>query len=358
MLKARPSVLVLGAGKIGCVVGHLLAKTGDYEVRVADTDAAAVQRAANDGLSAVQLEGPDGFRALMPWSDILVSALPHDATLEVALFAAAAGVHYFDLTEDVAAAEKIANAARNAGAVAMPQCGLAPGAITLLAQSVAARFDHVRELTLRVGALPRYPMNKFGWANTWSARGLVNECLMPCRAILNGQPVSLPPMAELETFTLDGTPYECFTTSGGLGTLWETYAGKIDKMIYKTIRYPGHRDVFKILADDFGLAGKRDTFVKLIEDAMPATSEDVIVIVVTGRGMRNGRFMEESLVRRIPNQEFLGRPLTAIQVTTAAGVCAMVDLLREGVLPQKGFVRQEQVPYQAFIANRFGRVYA
>jgi saccharopine dehydrogenase-like NADP-dependent oxidoreductase len=126
---------------------------------------------------------------------------------------------------------------------------------------------------------------------------------------------------------------------------------------YKTIRYPGHRDIAKLLLQDFGLAGKRDTMKEILETAIPTTEQDVVVVFVSASGVRGDKRVQTSFARKIYSQAWCGLPMTAIQITTASGICAAVDLFASGKLPQSGFIRQEQITLADFLGNRFGRAY-
>jgi saccharopine dehydrogenase-like NADP-dependent oxidoreductase len=166
------------------------------------------------------------------------------------------------------------------------------------------------------------------------------------------------PLEGIEHFSLDGIGYEAFNTSGGLGTLAETLDGRVSELNYKTVRYPGHCERIQLLVHDLKLGERRALFKDVLETAIPMTLQDVVLIFVTVTGTRDGRLMQESYATKIYAQEIGGRTWSAIQVTTSAGVCAMVDLLRDGHIPPRGFVRQEDVPLPLFLANRFGRYYA
>jgi saccharopine dehydrogenase-like NADP-dependent oxidoreductase len=165
-------------------------------------------------------------------------------------------------------------------------------------------------------------------------------------------------MEEREEFSLDGTRYEAFNTSGGLGTLCETLQGQVRSLNYKTIRYPGHCELMRVLLNDLQLRRRREVLKDILENAVPATLQDVVIVFVTVTGQRNGRHVQDTYARKIYGRTIAGTDRTAIQVTTAAGICAMLDLLVQGHLPAAGFRRQEEVPLSVFLANRFGRVYA
>ena len=134
--------------------------------------------------------------------------------------------------------------------------------------------------------------------------------------------------------------------------------GRVRTLNYRTIRYPGHAAIMKALLNDLRLRDRRDVLKDILENAVPTTTQDVVIIFVTVAGWREGRLVQETYVRKVYSQVLAGQMRSAIQITTASSLCAMLDLLAEGRLPQQGFVRQEEVPLAAFLANRFGRVYA
>lgn len=272
----------------------------------------------------------------------------------VAEAARAAGVHYFDLTEDVATAHTVRDLAEGADTAFVPQCGLAPGFISILANDMAKRFESLRDVHMRVGALPQYPVNALRYNLTWSTDGLINEYCNPCEAIHDGRRVEFLALEGLEHLSLDGVRYEAFNTSGGLGSLCDAFEGRVDSLNYKTVRYPGHRDMMKMLVRDLRLGERRALFKDLLEAAVPMTRQDVVLVFVTVAGSREGRLTQETYAKKV----YGGAEWSAIQVTTAAGVCAMVDLVFEDKVPQRGFVSQQQARLPDFLANRFGRHYA
>jgi saccharopine dehydrogenase-like NADP-dependent oxidoreductase len=210
---------------------------------------------------------------------------------------------------------------------------------------------------MRVGALPIYPTNALKYNLTWSTDGLINEYCNPCEAIIDGELKETLALEEVEAFSLDGIAYEAFNTSGGLGTLCDSLKGRVENLNYKTVRYPGHRDIVKTLIRDLRLGQRRDILKDVLETAIPMTLQDVVLIFVTVSGMKGGRLTQQTYAKKIYSQVVNGQHLSAIQVTTAAGICAMVDLLVAGKLPQRGFVRQEDASFADFLANRFGRYY-
>jgi len=353
-------VLLLGAGKIGAVITEFLTSCGDYHITVADTNINNLASLATDkNLSTVTLDVTDerSLEAVMQGKFAVLSACPFDVTQHVARAAVKANVHYFDLTEDVACTRLVKQLAKNAKAALMPQCGLAPGFITIAAHHLCNKFDELRNVHMRVGALPKYPSNGLKYNLTWSTDGLINEYCNPCEAIVDGQLMQVPALEELEEFSLDGVTYEAFNTSGGLGTLCETLQGRVQNLNYRTVRYPGHRDIMKMLLQDLKFKDNRDQLKRIFENALPVTYQDVVLIFISVSGVKNGQLVQESYANKVYNQVINNRLWSAIQVTTAAGICAVLDLMATGKLPQTGFVRQEDVSFEDFINNRFGRYY-
>jgi len=354
-------IVVAGAGRIGGAIATLLAGSGDYTVTVIDRDAEALGRVARHSGVATRclaVSDPEALGAVLTGCFAVVCATPYDLTTAVATAARAAGVHYLDLTEDVAATRVVTELAADADRAFIPQCGLAPGFVSIAGMALARRFDELDSLRLRVGALPQFPSNALGYNLTWSSAGVVNEYCQPCEAIAGGQRVQVPALEELEHFAIDGVQYEAFNTSGGLGTLCETLQGAVRTLNYRSVRYPGHRDAMKLLLHDLRLAERPAVLADLLEQSIPATTQDVVVIFVTATGRRHGRLSQESYARRILPVTREGREWTAIQITTASSACAVLDLLASGRLPARGLIRQEQIDLEAFLANRFGRVFA
>ena len=356
------NILVVGAGKIGQVAADLLAATGDYAVTLADRDAAALAAATRHDtrVQTLQLDVSDA-RALVAALDgrfAVLSAAPFHLTLPIAQAARDAGVHYLDLTEDVASTRSIRALADGARSALIPQCGLAPGFISIVAADLASKFERLDTVRMRVGALPAYPSNALNYNLTWSTDGVINEYCEPCEAIVDGRRVEVAALEEREEFSLDGVLFEAFNTSGGLGTLCETLQGKVRTLNYRTIRYPGHAAIMKALLHDLRLKDRREVLKDILEQSVPSTTQDVVIVFVTVAGWREGRLVQETYARKIYSASVAGQVRSAIQITTASSLAAMLDLLAEGKLPQRGFVRQEDVALADFLGNRFGAVYA
>ncbi len=354
-------IVVVGAGKIGSMIAELLVGSGDYAVTVVDRSEQQLERLETSEIVtklAVDISQAGALQEILDGKFAVLSAAPYHATRTIAEAAKAAGAHYLDLTEDVSSTRMVKQLAAGARTAFIPQCGLAPGFITIVASDLASRFDALQDVRMRVGALPKFPSNALNYNLTWSTDGVINEYCEPCEAIVNGQLRETQPLEELEEFSLDGILYEAFNTSGGLGTLCETLAGRVRNLNYRTIRYPGHAAIMKALLNDLRLRDRRDLLKDILENSVPVTLQDVVIVFVTVSGLRRGQLVQETYANKIYAAPWGGRVRSAIQMTTAGGICAVLDLLRQGHLPQSGLVKQEDIKLQPFLANRFGRIYA
>ncbi len=359
------NLLVLGAGKVGSLVACMMAETGDYRVALGDKDPETVQRVNQDlagpNLSVDSLNAEDK-KALSnclkerPF-DAVISCLPYYCNVRVAELAAQFGMHYFDLTEDVEVMRSIRKISAGARKAFVPQCGLAPGFISIIANDLMSHFETLDTVKLRVGALPVNPSNVLKYSLTWSTDGLINEYGNLCYGIENGVEIALLPLEGYETIQVDGLLYEGFNTSGGIGTLADTYNGRVRTMNYKTLRYPGHCEKIHFLMQDLKLNQDRETLKRVLENAVPKTLLDVVLIYVSVVGRQRSELLEENYVKKVYPQAIAGRLWSAIQVTTASGASAVVDLVLQAESKYQGFVTQESFSLANFLANRFGLYY-
>lgn len=356
---SKAKITIFGAGKIGETVATFLANSGDFDVTIADANEAAFDKL--DEIEAhtkvVDVTDKKSLQAAADEAEFILSALPFNLTKEIAQAAKTAGAHYFDLTEDVATSAYVREIAQGASSSFVPQSGLAPGFISIAGYHVAQKFDEIDDLRLRVGALPKYPANMLKYNLTWSTAGLINEYIHPCNALVDGEMMQIPALDGREHFALDGVDYEAFNTSGGLGTLCETLAGKAKNANYKSVRYPGHLDIVKFLLRELKLNETPEKLVEILENAIPATKQDTVLVWVSALGKQKGRLMQETYVTKIYAQEIYGKKWSAIQITTAGAVCAVIDMVRDGTITQKGFVKQEDIGFHDFTSNRFGKYY-
>jgi saccharopine dehydrogenase-like NADP-dependent oxidoreductase len=355
-------VLVLGAGKIGSLVTCLLAEHGDYDVHLGDITLDAPKHLVEDlGLSRVtpcilDVRHPDAvgtYLSTHPF-DAVVSSLPYFCNPTVAGLALTHQVHYFDLTEDVEVTNQVRVLSAGATRAFVPQCGLAPGFISIVTHELMTHFKTIDTVKMRVGALPVHPSNALKYSLTWSTDGLINEYGNTCYGIEEGEKVPLIPLEGYETIEVDGLLYEAFNTSGGLGTLADSYVGQVRTMNYKTLRYPGHCEKIQLLMKDLKLNEDRQTLKRILERAIPQTLQDVVLVYASVTGTKDEGFFEENYVKKIYPQCVKGRLWSAIQVTTASSLCCVVDLVLSCPDRYRGFVTQESIPLKDFLANDFG----
>jgi len=354
-------VMILGAGKIGATIAKFLHYSGDYDVMVADLNKELLGHLVGLGINTKSIDVTDveTLTDALKGFDAAVSACSYSLNTFIAKAAIQSKVSYFDLTEDVETTERVRALAENAcdGQILMPQCGLAPGFIGILGHDLSKKFDRIDRIKMRVGALPQFPSNLMMYNLTWSTDGLINEYCNSCKALVGGSPMDVLPLEGLEHFSLDGMDYEAFNTSGGLGTLCETLQGKVRDLDYKTVRYKGHCHLMSFLTKGLKLGERRDILKDILEHAVPITKQDVVLVFCEVQGWREGNFEQITDARKVYHADVHGEHWSSIQITTAASMCAVIDLHREGYFKHDGFIKQEEVGLDDFLKNRFGKYY-
>lgn len=361
----KHTVLVLGAGKIGSLITCLLSNSKQYDLHVVSLDSVELQEQVSAlglcDITITELDVTDtgSLKNYMQTHsfDAVISGLPYYCNIEVADLCVELGLNYFDLTEDVEVTRHIKNISKGKKNVFMPQCGLAPGFISIAAHSLMKDFEEIDMVKMRVGALPVNPNNVLKYSLTWSTDGLINEYGNTCYGIHNKEMVPLQPLEGYETITLDGVLYEAFNTSGGLGTLADSYENRVNTMNYKTIRYPGHCKEIILLMNDLKLNHDRDTLKRILENAIPKTLQDVVLIYVAVTGRKHGHLFEENYLNKVYPRKIAGKLWSSIQVTTAAGICGVMDIVLNNIDKYQGFVTQEAISLDDFLQNQFGQYY-
>jgi saccharopine dehydrogenase-like NADP-dependent oxidoreductase len=352
------SIRVIGLGKVGELVATLLTDSG-FAVKAYDA------RERSDlpfETGVLDVRDADAVRCALKGADAVVSCLPYHLNLGVAEAAPEVGVHYFDLTEDVPTTKLVRElAAKHADLVFAPQCGLAPGLIGIAGSALTRSFDQIRSIELKVGALPRHPAGLLGYAFNWSSEGVVNEYLNDCEVLRGGIRQMVPAMTELERVVIGGVELEATVTSGGLGTMCETFEGRVQRLDYKTMRYPGHFALMRFFFDELGLRDRRELAGEILVNAKPPVDDDVVYLhaavegTATGVGdTAAGQLTRKQYVRAYQPLRINGRLWRAISWTTAASAAAVVELVAAGRLAATGFIRQEDIPLPALLDTRNG----
>jgi saccharopine dehydrogenase-like NADP-dependent oxidoreductase len=347
-------IAVLGLGKVGKLAAKLLHDSG---FAVTGYDVNTPREKLSFTVKNTDLTSPDALTAELSQVEAVLSCLPYHLNVAVATAAHAAGIHYFDLTEDVPTTKSIIELSSNSKGLMAPQCGLAPGFVGIVGASQIALFDKCRSIRMRVGALPQHPTGLLGYAFNWSPEGVVNEYLNDCEVIEEGVHKWVSPMEWLETLYIDGIKLEAFTTSGGLGTMCETYLGKVDNIDYKTMRYPGHMTLMNFFFHELLMREQRDIAGQILVNAKPPVEDDVVYVHVSSEGEIDGRLQRKEFVHGYRPIEIAGGQQTAIAWTTSGSVVAVIEMVRDGALPNRGFLKQEDISLEAFLATRTGSLY-
>ena len=330
---------VLGMGHIGSYVLDTLSK--DPNFNVSGYDLSNGYNLSNRNTVADIIKNVDG----------VLASTPFFLNKQIAELCNEYSADYFDLTESIDVTDYV-KTLNNAKFVT--QCGLAPGMVSIIANNMAVKFDHVKQIQIRVGALPMNANNRMSYYRTWNTEGLINEYIHPCPAIRNKQKTYLEPLTEFENITLEGQILEAVTTSGGLGSMADTWSDRAESVDYKTLRYPGHWDKMRFLKDDLDMASNFRTFVDLFNKNIPQTDKDYVYILINVTGNKNNQHQIQQYSKRIESRG----NTTAIQLTTGHGVMAVLDAWQQGSMDQlKGWIRVEDIDYNSIWSSRYSSCY-
>lgn len=345
-------IAVLGLGKVGTLVGLLLSEK--FKVTGYDIRAPHYEMKLPFTVKQLDIGKVDNIKIALDSMDAVISALPYYLNTHIAEIAHRKGIHYFDLTEDVNTMRHIETLSEHSVSVLAPQCGLAPGFIGILGGDLASQFDQLRDIELRVGALPRYPNGQLAYSFTWSPTGVINEYLNDAEAIHNGVRKNVPSLEGFEYMNIEGQEYEAFTTSGGLGTMCSTFEGKVDTLNYKTIRYPGHGKLMRFLMYELVMKEDLQQLEKILTTAKPPVEEDLVHVYAVVEGIIGGEMHRKEFFQTYFPIEIHGKVWRAISWTTAASLAAVVEMVASHTLPQKGFIKQEMISLSDFYATENG----
>lgn len=348
-----------------------LAHSADVEVvTLADLDierARAVAETIKSGKvrpAQVDVTNSQEVVELMRGHAAAISCAVYRHNLRLARAAVEARVNFCDLGgNNSVVAEELAldEEARRARINIIPDCGLAPGMVSVLVAHGAARFERLDEAHIRVGGLPQNPRPPLNYQIIFSVEGLINEYVERARVIRDGQILEIDSLSEVERLEFP-EPYqemEAFHTSGGISTLPESFLGRIRELDYKTIRYPGHCEQFKLLVD-LGLASSekmeiegarlspRRLFEELLARHLPAGEPDVVLVRLEFSGVMEGtrRELRYDIIDRFDEET----GLSAMMRTTAFPASIIAQMMARGEIKDQGAIPQERVvPPLAFI---------
>ena len=352
---------VIGAGMMGQAALHDLAKIEEIdELAVFDLDLARAQevsrRFSGGRAEAVRLDAANEAEAVSALhgfnAAVACTTYQHNEGLTRA--ATRAGCHLVDLggNNDVVRAQLAMSAeAESAGIIVIPDCGLAPGMVSLMVADGVERLDKVMSAKIRVGGLPQSPRPPLNYQIVFSVEGLLNEYWEPCVVLEGGKRKTVNPMAGLEKLEFDGIgELEAFNTSGGSSTLPETYEGKIPFLDYKTIRYPGHCTLFRAMLE-IGLASRkavkingqtiepRVVFREILNRQLSYSDLDLVLVRVIVEGVKAGK--PTMLTYEIVDRQASGTSLTAMMRCTAFPAAIIAHMAASGQVSARGVKPQE-----------------
>jgi lysine 6-dehydrogenase len=355
-------ILVLGAGRMGHGAAYdLVHNSPDVrEVTVADFDIAKAEAVATavgtDRITARKADASDyaAMVELFRGHDSVISCVNYWYNESLSKAAIETGANFCDLGGNnyvVDSQLALDDEAKAAGVSIIPDCGLAPGMVSILGMHGAARFDRVDEIHIRVGGLPQDPQPPLDYQLVFSVEGLINEYVEVARVIRDGKIVEVPSMTELESLEFENfPPLEAFQTSGGTSTLPDTFLGKIKHLDYKTIRYAGHCEKFKTMIDlglcsseeivaDFVKVKPRKVFGELLQQHLPADGPDYVLVRLEFVGQKDGSSsrLRYDIVDRL--DESTG--LSAMMRTTAFPASIMAQMMARGDVARRGATPQE-----------------
>jgi saccharopine dehydrogenase-like NADP-dependent oxidoreductase len=318
--KGQYTVAIIGSGQIGSTIHDMLTLSDQFVADIYDTT-------VRGNVKLLDVTNDAALHKVVKEHDIVVSAVPYNLTERIAREVSVQGNKvYLDLTEDLLTGESIVkfNALAGNGSIVVPHCGLAPGAVSIIAADLMRRFDKVVDVVIRVGALPIVADNDLQYYRSWSTSGLVNEYIKDCPVIEDGQIKLVSALGGLDKVVVDGKQLESFYTSGGAGTLVLTALSKfkVDNLCYKTLRYPGHNEKMLFLLNDLCFRDNPQDLMALLDKTVPSTRDDVVHIHIRVTGTFAGQGGLHNLTY---TKSIYGDPsLTAIKNTTASGVLSVL----------------------------------
>ncbi len=356
-------VLVLGAGRMGhgAVFDLIHNSPGVESVTVADFDLKKAEAVADAVDRArvvphhVDASNESDIAHLMAGHDSVISCVNYWYNVSLSRAAIATGANFCDLGGNNYVVDEqlgLDDEARAAGVNIIPDCGLAPGMVSILAMHGTDRFDEVSEIHIRVGGLPQMPEPPLNYQLVFSVEGLINEYIEVARVIRDGRITEVESMTELESLSFDGfPPLEAFQTSGGTSTLPDTFLGKIRELDYKTIRYAGHCDKFKTMIDlglcsseemvvDFQKVKPRKVFGELLQKHLPADGPDYVLVRLDFVGTKDGA--EKKLRYDIVDKQDEATGMSAMMRTTAFPASIIAQMMAKGDVLSRGATPQEK----------------
>lgn len=364
------NVVIIGSGAMAEAIAFDLRKYQPrYHITVVDRSAKSLNRfiesAGSDDIRTITGDAEDSpaLKEIIKTADLVIGSAGYRYNYDLTCLAIESGAHWIDLggnNEVVSRQFTLDKSARTAGVGVIPDCGLAPGLVNIIAGHARERLDNIDELHFRVGGLPQHPKPPLFYSLVFSADGLANEYSEPARIIEKGKPRTVESLTGWERVHV-GPPYgtlEAFHTSGGSSTMVDSFSGEVHTLDYKTLRYPGHMNRMRLLAD-LGFLDHRARVLPSGGGFIPrealgvmlgdvnAKVEDVVILTASASGTRNRRSIETGY-RMIDHYDSTAN-LTAMARTTGFSAAIVARLLLEDKIRERGVLHQElSVPATMF----------
>ncbi len=365
--------LVLGAGMMGRAIAFDLHNYSDFEtITVTDIERKTLRSSEKflknkkihfDILDVTKTRDTKKYFEKF---DLVISALPYCFNYILSKLAIKTKTHFLDLggNNDIVKKQRnLFDAAKKADVAIMPDCGLAPGLVSIITKDIVEKLDTVDYVKLRVGGLPQNPKPPLNYQIVFSPNGLINEYVEDAIVLENGKITKRKTMGEIEKINFP-EPFgemEAFITSGGCSILPYTYKNKIGYLDYKTIRYPGHCEKFKLLLE-VGLGREkemkvknqkispRDVLIALLERDLPAKGKDLVLLKVFSHGKKNGR--KENIEYTLIDYFDEKNKITSMMRTTGYPISIIAQMIERGMITKHGvFCNEEIVPCKEFFCE-------
>ncbi len=354
-------IAVIGSGLMGRAAAYDLCRAeGVEKVGLYDFDfdlaEEITKKYCNEKAIAGQVDAgdEDQMRTILKDYDACISAVTYKYNPGLTRASIDSKTHFFDLggnNDAVAAQFEMNESALEADVVVIPDCGLAPGLVSVLAAAGLLEYDTVDSLRIRVGGLPQNPRPPLNYQMVFSSEGLINEYWEPVVILENGMKKTVNPMTAVEELEFDGIGMlEAFYTSGGTSTLPETYKGVIDFLDYKTIRYPGHCQIFKPMLE-IGLGSRsqikvdnvtvepRSVLKKVLEKNLTFTDPDMVLVRLIFEGKKDNK--SKKMIYDIVDRQDKATGLTSMMRMTSFPIAIIAWMACQGMIKKRGVVPQE-----------------
>jgi lysine 6-dehydrogenase len=365
-------MLVLGAGLQGSACAYDLLQNPEVEqVVLADVNDVLpdfLERYRNDErlkLVRVDARNEQDVRTLMRGMSACMNALPYYFNVSIAGLAVQEGVHYSDLggnTAMVFEQMKLDERARARNTSVIPDCGLAPGMVNILAAAGIEALDTPETVRIRVGGLPQEPEPPLNYQIVYSLHGVIDYYTTASWVLRDGEPHQVDALTEIEPvdFPQPVGTLEAFHTAGGLSTMPWTYRGKLRSMEYKTLRYPGHADAVRVIRDlglldnePIDVNGKsivpRDVFIAAVEPRLKKPhGRDLVALRVEVEGTRGGT--RKRIVYDLIDRFDESAGISAMERTTGFSLSITGQLQAQRRVKRMGVATPDQaIPADAYI---------